>query len=139
MANGTQPLYVFLDESGNFDFSQKGSKYFVLTALTCKRPFDWENKLSDLRYELWEQNENVEFDYFHASHDRQHVRYQVFNIVKPHMPEFRVDAVIVEKNKTNPSLQHVERFYPKMMGYLLRYIFNGHDPKSYPEVKVITD
>lgn len=31
-------LYLFIDESGNFDFSPKGTKYFVLTALATFDP-----------------------------------------------------------------------------------------------------
>ena len=33
-------LYVFIDESGNFDFSPSGTKYFILTTLTTIVPYD---------------------------------------------------------------------------------------------------
>lgn len=134
-----QPLYVFLDESGNFDFSPTGSKYFIFTALTCKRPFAWEQELNDLRYTLWEGNPSLDLEYFHAAEDMQLVRDQVFNVLSKHLKSFRVDSVIVDKRKTYPTLRSEERFYPRMMGYLLRYVFDGHSTASHPEVKVITD
>ena len=31
--------YIFLDEAGNFDFSQNGTRYFVLTSVSTRRPF----------------------------------------------------------------------------------------------------
>ena len=35
----TRFTYVFLDESGNFDFSASGTRYFVLTCVGVTRPF----------------------------------------------------------------------------------------------------
>lgn len=32
-------LYIFVDEAGNLNFSPKGTKYFILTALSKFRPF----------------------------------------------------------------------------------------------------
>ena len=49
------PLYVFLDESGGFDFSPKGSKYFILSGLSTFRPFRWYPDFIDLRFKLLEQ------------------------------------------------------------------------------------
>lgn len=43
--------YVFLDESGNFDFGEKGSTYFIVTAVTMRRPIEIDSALSAYRYE----------------------------------------------------------------------------------------
>jgi hypothetical protein len=45
----------------------------------------------------------------------------------------------VEKRKTGPTLQILERFYPKMIGYLIRYVLEPRNLKDYTEVIVITD
>ncbi len=34
----------------------------------------------------------------------------------------RIDCLVVEKRKTGPALQDVKRFYPEMLGYLLKFI-----------------
>ncbi len=39
MTAGSTPLYLFLDEGGNFDFSPAGTRYLTLTAVTATRPF----------------------------------------------------------------------------------------------------
>jgi len=38
MLTSMSTLYIFLDESGNFDFSPKGTKYFVLSAVSTLDP-----------------------------------------------------------------------------------------------------
>jgi hypothetical protein len=45
-------LFIFLDESGNFDFSPKGSKYWSLTAVCTARPVEGRETLISLLYEL---------------------------------------------------------------------------------------
>ena len=45
-------LYIFLDESGNFDFSPSGTKYFILTALSTTLPFEIGSPLLKHRYDL---------------------------------------------------------------------------------------
>ena len=54
------------------------------------------------------------------------------------IPNQSVDAIIVEKRKTGPALQTPEKFYPKMLGYLLRYAVEKA-LRGVGEVIVITD
>lgn len=114
-------LYVFLDESGNLDFSQSGTK-FILTSLTKERPFEAYKPLTELKYDLVESNINIE--YFHAAEDRQPVRNKVFDIIKNHLEGTRIDGLIIEKRKVEPALRVEHRFYPEKLGYLLT-IENG--------------
>lgn len=72
-------LYLFVDESGNFDFSPKGTKFFVLSCLSTFYPVAEREKLLLLRYELLRDGFNQE--YFHATEDRQEVRSKVFDIL----------------------------------------------------------
>ena len=130
-------LYIFLDESGNFDFSINGTKYFVLTSVTKERPFSAYKDLSELKYDLIEAGEDRE--YFHATEDSQAVRNEVFKIIAKHIDGIRVDSLIIEKRKTHPALQKPENFYPRMLGYLIKYIFEGCNVLEYKEIIVITD
>lgn len=130
-------LYIFLDEGGNFDFSPSGTKYFTLTSLTKERPFYACKELGELKYNLIEGGMDIE--YFHASEDRQPVRDEVFKIIKKNLRGIRLDSIIVEKRKTNPSLYSIEKFYPKILGYLLEYISNHINLSAINKFFIFTD
>ena len=119
------------------DFSPNGTAYFTITSLTKERPFKAYQALSDLKYDLAEQGICIE--YFHATEDKQAVRDKVFAIIKDNLDGIRVDSVIVEKCKTGPALQDVVKFYPRMIGYLLRWVLQKTDVNQYKEVIVFTD
>ena len=52
-------LYIFLDESGNLDFSDSGSRYFVLTSVSTRRPFPFSSALDDFKYDCLEGSVSV--------------------------------------------------------------------------------
>lgn len=130
-------IYIFLDEAGNFDFSPTGTKYFVLTSLTKCRPFRTYKALTELKYDLIEFGINLE--YFHAAEDRQETRNQVFDIIFNHLGEVSLDSLIVEKQKTAPALQIEDRFYPEMLGRLIKHIFRRINLRNVTEVIIVTD
>lgn len=132
-----QYLYVFLDEGGNFDFSQSGTRYLTFSAISVTRSFGWEASLSSLKYDLLEHGFDLE--YFHAAEDRQIVRDRVFEVICRHLPQIRIDSIVVEKRKTGPALRPIEKIYPKMLGYLLRYIVQFKEGKKCDGVFVLTD
>ena len=132
-------LYLFLDESGNFDFSKKGSKYFIVTALATFDPVGGREALVDLRYRLL--SEGMDLEYFHASEDAQRVRDEVFSMLQNAADTFEVHSVIAQKNKAHSSLYKeayikkerlVERvtglrLYQQLCQTLLSYVFNGKE------------
>lgn len=130
-------LYVFLDEAGNFDFSPGGTKYFILSAASKERPFRAYQEMTELKYDLVERGMNIE--YFHASEDAQAVRNEVFAIIERNLAGVRLDSLIVEKRKIGPAMRPEEHFYPRMLGYLLRYVLKGYPLDQYREVIVFTD
>jgi len=81
----------------------------------------------------------MDIEYFHASEDTPIVRDKVFEIIRNNLTGIRVDSLVVEKRKTGPTLRTEERFYPEMLGYLLRYLLNGYNLALYAEVIVFTD
>ena len=136
-ASPSRFLYVFLDEAGNLDFSSTGTKYFLFGAVTKERPFHAYKELTELKYDLAELGTNLE--YFHASENAQPVRNRVFEIINRNLTGIRVDALVVEKRKTGPALQIAEAFYPRMLGYLLKYVLGQHDLNQFKEVLIFTD
>ena len=73
-------LYVFIDESGNYDFSPTGTRHWVLTSAMTDDVHPGVVDLYDLKHKLIDQGTNLE--YFHAAEDRQAVRDEVFGIIK---------------------------------------------------------
>jgi hypothetical protein len=134
-------LYLFIDESGNFDFSLKGTKFFVLTGFLTSDPMTDRAKLLQLRYRLLAEGEDQE--YFHASEDKQIVRDQVYKVLSEIGNTFEVRSIIARKSKTNPGLykeiyekkgKTIERntgmgLYKKLAECLLQYIFKGKEGK----------
>jgi hypothetical protein len=130
-------LYIFLDEAGNLDFSPTGTRFFLLGAITKERPFNAYKELTELKYDLAETS--TELEYFHASENAQPVRKRVFDVIRAHLEGVRIDSLIVEKQKTRPSLQADEKFYPRMLGQLLKRILETYDLRQFKEVLVFTD
>ena len=104
------------------------------------RPFRLHTELDTYKYDLIEHRilPRIEMEYFHCAQDNRYVRERVFSMLAGSVPHNSVDAVIIEKSKTGPALQPEHCFYPKMLGYLLRYAIQ-HAPHGIGEVVVITD
>ncbi len=130
-------LYIFLDEAGNFDFSSSGTRYFIFTSITKERPFEAYKELNELKYDLIQEGRDIE--YFHASEDLQDVRNQVFQVISDRLNGIRIDSLIVEKRKTVPAFQVLEEFYPRVLGYLLRYVIEEIKLGDVSRVIIFTD
>jgi len=131
-------LYAFIDVSGNYDFSSRGTKYLVLTSILCDDLDPGTLELYKLKHELID--EGVDLEYFHAAEDRQVVRNRVFDLLST-LDHLRIDSIIVEKRKTGPSLRQLRRFYPMMIENLLKYPFDprGIDVRSFDKVFIFMD
>lgn len=132
-------LYIFLDESGDLTFSPQGSKYFLLTGMSCFRPFHWHADLVDYKFKMLEVAPEMDLERFHATSDLQTVRDGVYEILKFHQKTFRVDSIVVQKNKAHLAVQSIERFYPMMLKILVKYIIEGHKQHEISQVIIITD
>lgn len=130
-------LYIFIDEAGNFDFSNNGTSFFMLGCITKERPFYAGHQLNELKYDLVEKG--IDIEYFHAAEDQQTTRNEVFKIICNNLTGVRFDSVIIEKRKTGPTLQAPEKFYPRMLGYLLLFVLSQHQLADYKEIIVFTD
>jgi hypothetical protein len=131
----SQSLFIFMDESGNFDFSPRGTRHFVLTALSTTRPDEMAPALCRLKHELVLVGQDVE--YFHATEDQQVVRDRVFEVLAG--GAYELDALIVEKAKTHPSLYDEAHFYPRMCKYLLQYVLRRYEWKGFENFVIFTD
>lgn len=150
MANGEPTtLFLFLDESGNFDFSPRGSRYRSLTALCTMAPVLGRGSFLTLLYELASAGEGQEF--FHAAEDNQSVRDKVFGCIGRLMDDCEIHCVIAEKSKANPALYKTAkvrkgkivtsvepyRFYERVCRTLLKYVFNRPRYRSADTIVVV--
>lgn len=121
-------LYIFLDESGNFDFSPNGTKYFILTSLSTSAPFGVGGALLRLRYNLLPNyacgSHMADRGHFHASEDIQTVRDAVFEALLNLDHDIRIDSVVAQKNKAKPEYhQQPVELYRRVGEALLKYSF----------------
>jgi hypothetical protein len=121
-------LYLFADESGNFDFrdheQHRGpTRYFAVgTAM-----IEGDDAVRALEADLLELkrtmawNGIVHNDFFHASEDPQAVRDAVFEVIDRH--PVVIDVTLVEKAKTQPHLRVTEeRFYQYAWWFHFKYM-----------------
>ena len=73
------PLWVFIDESGNFDFSERGTRHFLMTAVATDDPGASAAHLLRLKYEQMLRGSN-QLD-FHAVHNSHGTRRRVYSIL----------------------------------------------------------
>ncbi len=142
-------LFLFIDESGNFDFSQQGTKYFILSGLSTYKPIDERDKFSQLKYQLL--SNGVDQEFFHATEDTQAVRDQFFSIIRSLADDIEVHSVVAEKNKANPVLYYEEyfkkgrkikrvtgdQFYERICHTLLQYVFRRSDLQRAEKIVVV--
>lgn len=131
-------LYVFLDESGDFTFSRRGSPYFVLAAVTTESPLPISHALLDLKHELIESVHDREFSHFHALDDPRPVKLRVFGLLSS-LTGYRVDAVSFPKNLIHPYLYHPWDFYSHAARLLFKFLFTQLQATSWNKIVVVMD
>ncbi len=132
-------VYIFLDESGNLDFGPRGTKYFVLTAVSMKRPFVMNQALDDYKYDCIESG--VDIDHFHCYNDSKRVRRIVFDLIMGDPDAIDIDCLVIEKSAIAAELQIATHFYPMMFGQVMNLAIQQipQDIDSAGEVVVISD
>lgn len=136
------PLYVYVDESGDFNFKPNGSRYYVITALATFCPNERDAELTQLRQDILAGNLKLNLDpkylkknlskKFHATEDKQVIRDLVFREICQ-MRYCRAYSIVIQKNILNPDLYEPARFYPKFMGVILKQIFEAY---TFPKINI---
>jgi hypothetical protein len=131
-------LYVFVDESGNLDFSPSGTNHFVLAAITALAPIESSTSLQELKYSLLSRGQGGEdFENFHASEDKQTIRNEVFKKIKQ-LTNIKINFLYAEKRKTHPKYQN-SSFYSLLGSALVKYLLKVHKRSSHEKVIVVFD
>jgi hypothetical protein len=128
---------VFVDESGDLEFSAAGTRFFLFTALAVDHPVPSLQSISDFKHTLWLQGHSIE--YFHANNDSPQVRKGFLNLCVPFFGSFKVYSIIVQKNKTYPGLfADKAKFYRKVFEILMEYIIRGNTT-NHQDICIVTD
>lgn len=138
---------MYIDESGNFDFSPKGTTFYSLTGIVTHNPNVLVPELNSLRHEILSGKELPKLSpsylenhlsrKFHASEDRQPVRDMVYQEIQS-MPKkiIKAHSIIAQKNKTNPTIRRPTEFYQNLTVPLLKFALKGY---QYSELIVFID
>ena len=129
-------LHIHLDEAGNFDFSPKGSKYYVFTVSWTYEPAAVAHELEAVRYGLLKRG--VDLQRFHACEDKHSTRSAVLSILKGG-PTWNFASVVVQKNKVYQCLRDPGRFYPQFASYPLKFVLRGRVRPGTTGVLIYTD
>ena len=96
-------LYVFLDESGNLDFSGRGTDHFVLSAVYTTDPCRSAAVMQELKYDLIGQgSDDLEF---HATNNTPGTRRRVSEAITSLADTIDVHTLWVDKHYAHPT-QH---------------------------------
>ena len=138
-------LFCYLDEAGDFDFSATGTRFFLYTALVVDDPLPVSNDLMRARYRLllndrpFSKSHGAN-DFFHATEDSEETRELVFGTLSAHLDSLRAYSVVIQKNKTNPSIRDQKSFFELVMNRLLAEVAESEDVMHrYEHVCVLTD
>lgn len=107
-------VFIFADESGDLTFSNAGSEYFIVCAVTM-RSLAIAHRLLDLRHELTMSGQPIET--FHAVNNGWPVRHRVFAEIQA--APLDIDAVVMHKRKTYPHIATNEGYFYQLAWHLL--------------------
>jgi hypothetical protein len=136
-------LHIHIDESGNFVFSPKGSRFYIFTTAWTYNPSPLAASLSNMRFQLIKEGHfrlGVIDDLcgFHACNDPKPRRNAVIQRIIQH-GDWNFASLIVEKNHVNPVLYDPNEFYPKFLKMVLRFVLKGRVRPLTQQVLIYTD
>ncbi len=117
-------LHVHVDESGEFNFSPTGSRYYIFTAAWTYEPVPLAVDITNLRYSIIKAGHGPHLSAFHACEDPSPRRELVIEKMLQHS-QWNFASIVIEKRKVNPSVRDADVFYPKFLAMLLRFVFRG--------------
>jgi|DewCreStandDraft_1066081.scaffolds.fasta_scaffold01416_17 hypothetical protein len=112
-------VIVYGDESGDFEFSDRGSEYFIVGTVTVSS-YAVGDALLDLRRRLaWQGIEMRRA--FHATDDTNRIRREVFALISQY--EFKADFTLLRKRFAEPHVRSSpETFYRYAWYYHMRHL-----------------
>ena len=127
--------FLFIDESGDFDFAETGTDHFVMAGVLTSDPLASALPLQALRYRLLE--EGINLSSFHAAPDLQKVRNSVIEEIST-LSELNAHVVFGKKDQLQPSLHNRQDLHFEFTAALMKFhLDSGHVQDSNQLVVVI--
>lgn len=126
MMTPARPLYVFIDESGNFDFAGKGTDFFVMSALMTDRPLESAAAMQALKYDL--MAEGIDNPEFHAAENSHAIRARVGAVING-LTNIAVHSIYADKHLAHPSKHNAVDFYGLFAGALSKWLLKAIRPE----------
>lgn len=128
--------FLFIDESGDFNFTDTGTKHFVMAGVLTKEPLKSAIPLQDLRYQLLAKGINQSS--FHAAPDLQIVRDLVFSEIV-HMSDIKVHVVFGRKDQLDPSARNMQDLHFQFTAALMQFHLDKGNIRESSQLVVVID
>lgn len=129
-------LFIFIDESGNFDFTERGTRYFVMAGVATLTPLRSALAMHELRYKLL--SDGVDVRGFHASEDKQTVRNTVLAALAG-LSNVRGHVIYGDKRQAPRALHSDSALHTLFGRSLITHFLHAFDDTDYEKVVVIFD
>lgn len=141
-------LYIFIDESGDLNFSSRNSRNFYMGALVS------DSISPEIIYEMYnirhahlmsdgiyKSKQDKDLEYFHATEDLQIVRDDLFAMIMRQSPDtLRFYSVYSQKNKANPIFhEKVESYYTKHVVWLINSVLHQEPIGDFESIMIFFD
>jgi hypothetical protein len=136
----SENIYVFIDESGDFNFKENGSKYFLVSAMTITDTASLSSSLNNLKYDLLSEsnNKSSDFEYFHATEDRQITRNKVFDILEK-SKNIKTFYSYCKKNELPLTLKNKSTLYSALWSNIIIDILLSYKKTNLKKVIMVCD
>jgi hypothetical protein len=108
---------LFLDEAGNFDFTEKGTPFLMVCAILLDISTTRSGELSCLRYELNAQGHDIES--FHASANTPYVRGAFMRRLTAAGANYQVFAIVLDKSLCPHPPEDLSQVYVDLFKFVL--------------------
>lgn len=134
MENAVKPIFVFIDEAGDFNFSKSGSGHYVMAAFVTTDPHSVSAAFDELKYEYLAKGYTTQVP-FHANENSTGTKKRVVKLIKNLRASYWLHLVYADKHYAHPSKHNPESFYGLMGGaiasYLLTILHTQFSPVSF--------
>lgn len=132
-----ETVYMYLDESGNFDFSPNGTDFFIMTCVVMHRPFRLAHSLMDYRYDCLDNDLAIEK--FHACEDTRDVRVGVYNRLSAFGDGISAYSIAIEKRKIPTSMRKAGTVYSEVFSWIVEEVYRNECGNNTKRAIVVTD
>ncbi|MEJ5919936.1 DUF3800 domain-containing protein [Corynebacterium sp. H78] len=129
-------LFVFMDESGDMQFTPKGSQHFMVTAVCTSNPTISATAMQALKYDLMaSRSQDLEF---HATQNTLGTRKRVIDAIN-RINDLTVHTLWIDKRFTHPKRQDSARLLGVFALAMGRWIDQVYRNAHFNQVVLIFD